>query len=60
MLGFITRYCCERFIRRVTLADDVAAVEDRDERGVIDAAMEFGDKLARLADEIGFDFEAER
>ena len=42
------------------MADDVAAVEDGDQSGVIHAAVELGHELAGLADQVGFDFDAER
>ena len=39
------------------LADDVGAVEDGHQRGMIDLAVQFGHQLAGLADEVGFDFQ---
>ena len=59
MLGFITWYCSKVSSGVVALADDVAAVEDRDQRRVIHAAVQLGHELAGLADEVGFDFQAE-
>ena len=58
--GFHRQVLGKRFFCRVALADDVAAVENRDQRRVIHAAVQLGDELARLADQIGLDFQAER
>ena len=60
MLGFIARYCWKVSSVAVALADDVAAVEDRDQRRMIHAAVQLGHQLARLADQIRLDFQAER
>ena len=57
--GFHREVLREDFVGGIALADDVAGVEDGDQRRVIHAAVELGDELARLADEVGFDFEAE-
>gem|GEM_PF-4938052 len=48
----------ENFAQRVALANDVAGVEDQHHGRVADLAMNFGQQVPRLADQVGFDLNA--
>lgn len=49
----------EGLARAETLRGDIRAVEDQHHRRMIDLPMNFGEQVARLTDEVGFDFEVE-
>ena len=60
MPGFIAWYCSNVSRGVKPWRDDVAGVEDQHQRRVVHLLVDLGHQLAVLADEVGFDLQAER